>query len=120
MTEEQDKKKFNHNEIVKMLVEDYLYNRYGISIEELDSFYGLKVCKFLTRIREYDMAFADAFGSQTVKYVTYEMNNQAMYNFDTLNFEPGDVVIDIGANISAHLEMMIQDLHHWKQWKNTK
>ena len=96
---EETKKAPSRFEILTMLVNDYLKERYGIEIDELDEFYGLKLCKFVTRIREYNMEFIDAVGSATVKFVTNEMNSDPIYNFDDINFEPGDVVIDIGANI---------------------
>lgn len=101
MTEEKtiEKARPSKSELFDMIAENYLYERYGITLNELDEFYGLKVCKFMTRIREYDFGFVDAFGSQTVQAVTIEMNNQAIYNFDDLNFSPDDVVIDIGANV---------------------
>lgn len=95
-----EKKNFpSVSEAAKALFESYLHERYGITIDELDNFYGMKLCKFVTRLREYDFNFIDAYGSATVKYVTDEMNTDTNYDFSNIDFEPDDVVIDIGANI---------------------
>lgn len=43
--------------------------------------------------------FSDETLSYTVEVVARELDSATEYNFDNLNFQPGDIVLDIGANI---------------------
>ena len=61
------KKDPSKKDILKMLADNFVKERYGIRIEELSVFYGLKLCTYHTHIKEYDMKFIDAYGSHLFK-----------------------------------------------------
>lgn len=86
-------------ELIQNIVENYLEEHFQLSIEDLERWYGHRLCQFVTKLRGLDFNFFDIVGSQTVKFVTDEINLTKEYYFDNIGFQPGDIVIDIGANV---------------------
>ncbi|MBE7702821.1 MAG: FkbM family methyltransferase [Cyanobacteria bacterium SIG28] len=84
---------------IEDIVSLYLKERYALTLAELDDLYGCKLCAWVTKIKNIDFNFVDAYNSQTVKFVAQEMNDNYVYAFEGMDFKPGDVVIDIGANV---------------------
>ena len=89
----------NEQEIIKDLVEIYLNKTYKLSLDDLDKWYGFKLCKFVTTLKNDNFEFVDILDSSTPNIVTYEINNEHEYDISNIDFKPGDIVIDIGANI---------------------
>lgn len=86
-------------ELIKELVENYLNRTYQLSLNDLDQWYGHRLCKFITTLKNEHFEFIDIEKSATPTIVTQEINNDYEYNFADIDFQPDDVVIDIGANI---------------------
>lgn len=53
------------------------------------------------RIFDLDLKFRDRFLSVTVPFVEKELNHNNYFDLSKYNFKPGDVVIDIGANVGV-------------------
>jgi FkbM family methyltransferase len=49
----------------------------------------------------YDLKFVDIATSRTLEYVIEDLFEKDEYGFASLNFSPGDIVVDIGANVGA-------------------
>lgn len=52
---------------------------------------------YYVNIKNMMFHFHDAFLSQTVNIVAYELDTS--YNFENINFKEGDIVVDIGGNV---------------------
>jgi tRNA A58 N-methylase Trm61 len=48
-----------------------------------------------------DLKFVDISTSRTLEYVIEDLFEKDEYGFKSLNFSPGDVVVDIGANVGV-------------------
>lgn len=48
-----------------------------------------------------DLKFVDISSSRTLEYVIEDLFEKDEYGFNSLNFSPGDVVVDIGANVGV-------------------
>ena len=91
--------KLTDAELLRQLVDGYLYNHYQLSLNTLDDWYGFRLCNFVTTLKGVQFEFLDANTSKAVELITREINIASEYNFEELDFKPGDVVIDIGANV---------------------
>lgn len=85
--------------ILRSAVDEFLKHHYKISINDIDRWYGNRLCCYLTTLQGLDFQFIDIEGSDLVNIVSAEINSNFEYYFDNLHFQPGDVIIDIGANI---------------------
>lgn len=86
------------SEILYKTVDSYLQNYYKISLKELNSWFGNNLCNYVTSLNEERYTFLDVELSKNVERYSNEFYS-GKYKFDTINFQPNDVVIDIGASI---------------------
>ena len=91
--------KRSNQELIEGLVENFLQQNYQLSIEDLNQWYGYRLCQTTTSLQGEIFQFLDILGSDCVRFVTSEINNTKEYRFENIGFKPGDVVIDIGANV---------------------
>lgn len=84
--------------LVADFVEKYLREKYNLSISSLDNWFGFQLGKFIANLDGSRFEFLDIVTSKTPQYVANEINTDS-YNIKSIDFKPGDVVIDIGANI---------------------
>lgn len=87
-------KRFEH-----FVVNNYFKCTFGVTKEGFEAntqnfSYPRKV-----NIDGINFEFFDIITSNTVEYVKRELEKVETYDFKNLNFSPGDVVIDIGANV---------------------
>lgn len=89
----------NDYQHIEGLVENYLQKHFQISLDDIREWYGYRLCNFITHLRGERFQFLDIPCSKTVEIVTAEINNSTEYDFNDIDFQPGDIVIDIGANV---------------------
>ena len=88
-------------DLLKNLINGYLNSHYQISLEDLDNWYGIKYCNYITELLHERYEFLDLANSSAVTHGTKLINAKDGFNLDNIDFKPGDIVLDIGANIGT-------------------
>ena len=95
----QEGKRLSDLELLRNLVDGYLNSHYQISIEDLDLWYGMRFCKYITEINSENYDILDIAGSAAVSIEASLIANADEFGLDSIQFAPGDIVLDIGANV---------------------